>query len=108
MALEELVGLTIEGVHEVAERLVLTFTDGTYAALGASGDYTCPAECWELDEDPRQEEAEQYVAAGIWTSQEYADWQATRRECEQKREQEREARDRLEYRRLRQKYGDAP
>lgn len=105
-----IIGLTIEGVAEIGAHRVFTFTDGTCAVLCSSGyDEHGAPELSGLDDDPLTFQKEQYVAAGIWTQEDFdadasriAAVEAVRAEVSRR---EAEYRDRENFKRLCQKYG---
>lgn len=105
-----LIGLTSEGVAEIGAYRVFTFTDGTCAVMCSRGydEHEAP-ELSELEDDPMLFEKEQYVAAGIWTQEDFdadanqiAAVEAVRAAVSRR---EAEYRDRENFKRLCAKYG---
>jgi hypothetical protein len=104
----ELVGRTIQAISEVDDRIVMTFTDGTYAAIAsvAYGDYSLSMPILEaISPDVRfQSAAEIYRDLGVWTEVEYSDWLVRYNSDTEARNRLNELNERRTYEQLKQKF----
>jgi hypothetical protein len=103
---EELVGRTVEGVYIIDDYRVLTFTDGTYAAMWSYSENGCGIpEIGEMPYMPSsKDQMRQLLAATIFTQEDADKWLADEAASSQQYEEQHEQEERDQLARLKAKY----